>query len=61
MSERRTDDPTRPVVFRRSDMFYVVNVYEDDDFTKIAEHAALNPGTLAIEDAATGEVLWRRP
>lgn len=58
MTERRTDMPTRPTVFHREDMFYVVDTYEDDDFAKLAEHAALNPGTLKITHAVTGEVLW---
>lgn len=58
MTQRRTDMPTRPTVFRRADCFYVVNTYEDDDFAKLAEHAALNPGTVSIEDLA-GNVLWR--
>lgn len=57
MTARRTDMPTRPTVFIREDVFYVVNTYEDDDYAKLAEHAALNPGTLRIEDLA-GNVLW---
>lgn len=57
--QRRTDFPTRPTMFNRADIFYVVNTYEDDDFAKLAEHAALNPGTLKITHAVTGEVLWR--
>lgn len=59
MSARRTDLPTRPTVFHRADTFYVINTYEDEGFEALAEHAALNPGTLKITHAVTGEVLWR--
>lgn len=55
---RRTDLPTRPTVFVRKGTFYVVDTYEDEGFAELAEHAALNPGTLRIEDTA-GNVLWR--
>jgi hypothetical protein len=54
----RNDLPTRPTVFRRADSFYVINTYEDEGFSELAEHAALNPGTLSIEDVH-GNVLWR--
>lgn len=43
-----------PRVFRRADMFYVIDLPVDDD---LAEHARLNPGTLRIEDAL-GNQLW---
>lgn len=55
----RTDMPTRPTVFRRADTFYVILTYEDEGFAELAEHAALNPGTLSIEDIK-GNVLWRQ-
>lgn len=58
MTERRTDLPTRPTVFFREGTFYVVDTYEDEGFEQLAEHAALNPGTLRIEDLQ-GNVLWR--
>lgn len=57
--QRRTDMPDRPVIFHRADVFYPILVYADDDWNKLGEHAALNPGTLKITDAITGEVLWR--
>lgn len=58
MSERRTDMPTRPVIFHRKEMFYPIMVYADDTRELLGEHAALNPGTLKITDAVTGETLW---
>lgn len=58
MEKRRSDMPTRPTVFRREGSFYVIDTYEDEGFAELAEHAALNPGTLSIEDT-NGNVLWR--
>lgn len=58
VSETRTDYPDRPVIFHREGVFYPVLVYRDNGFADLAEHAALNPGTLRITDAVTGEVLW---
>ncbi len=57
--KRRTDMPTRAVIFHRKGMFYPIMIYADDTPDEIAEHAGLNPGTLKITDAMTGEVLWR--
>lgn len=45
----------RPVIFRREGMFYPVTGPRCENW---GNHAALNPGTLAIEDAVTGERLW---
>lgn len=45
----------RSVIFRREGMFYPVTGTDCEDW---ANHAALNPGTLSIEDALTGERLW---
>lgn len=56
--KRRTDMPTRPTVFVRKEGFYVILTYQDEGFEQLAEHAALNPGTLRIEDMH-GNVLWR--
>lgn len=58
MSAIRTDPPTRPVIFHREGFFYPILVYADDTTADLAEHAALNPGTLKITDAVTGELLW---
>ena len=45
----------RPVIFRREDVFYPIVGTRCENW---ANHADLNPGTLAIEDALTGERLW---
>jgi hypothetical protein len=58
VTERRTDLPTRPTIFFRADTFYIIDTYEDEGFAELAEHAALNPGTLRIEDTK-GNILWR--
>lgn len=56
MTHRRTDLPTKPVVFFRTEGWYSILVYEDEDLSR---HVELNPGTLRIEDM-DGNVLWRR-
>lgn len=43
-----------PRVFRREDVFYVIDLPVDED---LAVHAKLNPGTLRIEDVS-GSQLW---
>lgn len=48
--------PTRLVIFIREDMFYPLELPLSDD---LSAHAQWNPGTLRIEDAVTGETLWR--
>lgn len=59
MTTPRTDTPDRLVIFHREGMFYPILVFQHDGWEQLAEHAALNPGTLKITDATTGEVLWR--
>jgi hypothetical protein len=54
----RKDWPTRQVIFHREGFWYPINVYEDDDWNALGEHAALNPGTLKITDP-DGNILWR--
>lgn len=44
-----------PVIFRREGVFYPIVGARCEDWVI---HAELNPGTLAIEDAMTGERLW---
>lgn len=44
-----------PVVFQRAEGFYPVVGARCEDWSV---HAALNPGTVAIEDAITRERLW---
>jgi hypothetical protein len=43
-----------PRVFHRADGFYIAEMAEDDD---VAEHVALNPGTIRVEDIK-GNQLW---
>lgn len=44
-----------PVIFRREGIFYPIVGPRCEHW---ARHAELNPGTLSIEDALTGERLW---
>lgn len=49
----------RVVLFFRDGMFYPITLSGKVPAAKeCADHAELNPGTLRIEDALTGEVLW---
>lgn len=43
-------------IFHRDSGFYPIELRDDDD---AREHAKLNPGTLKVENAATGEIIWR--
>lgn len=45
----------RPVIFTREGMFYPILGSRCEEWSR---HAELNPGTLSIEDALTGERLW---
>jgi hypothetical protein len=51
----RERGPMRSLIFHRADMFYLLDLPLYDD---LSAHAECNPGTLKIEDALTGEVLW---
>lgn len=49
-------------VFFRAEGFYPIEIPPGwDTPEKIAEHAALNPGTLRIENAVTREIVWQEP
>lgn len=55
----------RPVVFYRAEGFYVASLLAPEGLpagvtpqADLAEHVRLNPGTLKVEDALTGEILW---
>ncbi len=53
-----TLDPTeewRTYIFYREGMWYPIDLPP----STIADNAERNPGTLRIEDALTGEVVWR--
>lgn len=49
------------IFYRKDDQgkvfFYAITV---TDRCKPDDHARLNPGTLKIEDAATGKILWQK-
>ena len=50
---------TMLVIFFREGMFYPIELPADKaTHEHLAEHAAVNPGTLRIEDTK-GNVLWR--
>ena len=47
------------LIFCRAEGFYAIEAVPDRDLKQQAEeHAALNPGTLRVEDV-DGNVLWR--
>jgi hypothetical protein len=48
----------RTVIFFRDGFFYPAELTPECD---IEEHVRLNPGTIRVEDAATGEILWPKP
>ena len=50
------DTTLRTWMFHRADVFYVI---EPSPICKPEDHAALNPGTMKITDATTGEILWQ--
>lgn len=50
----RQRGPMAPRIFFRENIFYVIELPDDDDLNA---HAACNPGTLRIEDIF-GNVLW---
>lgn len=43
------------VIFKREGMFYPITGPRCEDW---AAHAELNPGTIEIQDARTGQRLW---
>lgn len=46
------------VVFFRKDMFYPLDLADDVD---VKANAECNPGTLRVECALTGRVIWQAP
>lgn len=49
----------RTVLFFREGFFYPIQLMGTKSVAiECADHAALNPGTLRIEDALTGEIYW---
>lgn len=58
MTETRILPPREtwvPRIFHRAETFYCIALPQDED---LSAHAGLNPGTLKISDAITGEILW---
>lgn len=53
--EEKLKSPKRLCVFVRAEGFYLLEIPE----ATIADNAECNPGTLRVEDARTGEVLWK--
>jgi len=51
----KLDSPKRMFIFFRKDGFYPLELPE----ATVAHNAECNPGTLRVEDAATGETVWR--
>ena len=47
--------PKRLVIFFREGGFYPLEIPE----ATIDDNAKCNPGTLRVEDAVTGEILWQ--
>ncbi len=45
----------RVFIFHRADGFYPLELPEDT----VADNAECNPGTVRVEDAVTGELVWR--
>jgi hypothetical protein len=53
-----TDQRRETVIFFREGMFYPITLSGTKPVAdEVADHAALNPGTLRIEDLS-GNVLW---
>ena len=51
----KIDTPMRQCLFFREEGFYPIELPEGT----IADNANCNPGTLLVEDAVTGEILWQ--
>lgn len=52
--EEKLASPKRPFLFVREEGFYLLELPE----LTVADNAECNPGTLRVEDARTGEVVW---
>lgn len=53
--KQKLNSPVRRCIFFREGMFYPLDLPE----ATIADNAIANPGTLKVEDAITGEILWQ--
>jgi hypothetical protein len=52
--EQKITSPKRLFIFVRADGFYLIELPE----ATVADNAECNPGTIRVEDAKTGEVVW---
>lgn len=48
--------PKRTFIFIRADGFYPLELPE----ATVEDNAKCNPGTLRVQDALTGEIVWPR-
>jgi hypothetical protein len=55
VSEDQTSEKARTYVFFRPGFWYLLELPP----STIADNAERNPGTSRVEDALTGEVVWR--
>lgn len=56
-TSNRTEAPRVYLFFRGEGFFYPIELADDDDARRNAEH---NPGTTRVEDVR-GRVVWRQP
>lgn len=54
-NEEKLASRIRPFIFFREGMFYPLEIPE----ATVADNAVCNPGTLRVEDALTGEIVWK--
>ena len=54
-NDEKLASPKRLVIFVRENGFYPLELPE----ATIEDNAKCNPGTLRVEDALTGEILWQ--
>jgi len=43
-------------IFHRGDMWYPIELTDDEDAIK---NALCNPGTTAVENTQTGQIIWK--
>jgi hypothetical protein len=55
VSDNQTPEKPRTYVFLRTGFWYLLEMPP----STIADNAERNPGTVLVEDALTGKVVWR--
>lgn len=53
-NEEKLNSPKKLFLFIREEGFYPLELPE----ATVADNAICNPGTLRVEDALTGEIVW---